>query len=238
MRNIKTRGELTRGRGMTEQQRIVWLPSTPACSQVSHAMQQVSGVCYDGSEQHKEVSNSRTNKDYEDAVMAMQYILPQSPFCPMKKLINVHTGEAADRNVNADEGYKIRLKIIETMTGVDIDKFMFKSKDRAAIMKSESSIKIDNEEIFVDPTLLFQRFIASVQGIACDVDVETAFSYELCTFPLALSENNGHLQEADKPQLANAIWKCIGTCHITQPNCAHRVLDGGSLLHKVVWKKG
>ena len=82
-RSIKTGGGLTRGRGMTEQQRTVRLLSTPVCSQVNHAMQQMPGVCYDGSEQHKEVSNSHPNKDYEDAVMLMQYILPRSPFCPM-----------------------------------------------------------------------------------------------------------------------------------------------------------
>ena len=64
--------------------------------------------------------------------------------------------KVADRNVNADEGCKIGLKIIESMTGVDIDKLMFKKKDRAVIIKYESSIKIDNEEIFVNPRLLFQ----------------------------------------------------------------------------------
>ena len=120
-----------------EQQRTVWPLYTPACSQVNHAMQQVSGVCSDGSEQHKEVSNSHTNKDYEDAVMVIQYILPRNPFCPMKELIKIHTGEVADRNVNADEGYKIGLKIIESMTGADIDKFIFKKKDRAVSMKSK-----------------------------------------------------------------------------------------------------
>ena len=149
----------------------------------------------------------------------------------MKELINIHTREVAGRNVDADEGYKIGLKIIESMTGIDTDKFIFKKKDRDVIMKSESSIKTDNEEIFVDPMLLFQRLIASVQGISCDVDVETAFSYELCIFPLALSENNGYLRETDKPQLANAIWKFIG-------NCVHHVLDEGSLLHKVTLKRG
>ena len=77
----------------------------------------MSGVCYDGSEQHKEISNSRTNKDYKDAVMVMQWILFQSPFCPMKELININIGEVAHTNVNADEGYKIT----ESMTGVDID---------------------------------------------------------------------------------------------------------------------
>ena len=43
----------------------------------------------------------------------------------MKELINIHTGEVTGRNVDADEGYKIGLKIIESMTGVDIDKFIF-----------------------------------------------------------------------------------------------------------------
>ena len=93
MRSIRTRGGLTRGRGMTEQQRTVWSLSTPACSQVNHAMQQVSGVCYHGNEQHKEVSNFLTNENYEDAVMFMQYILPGSPFWPMKELINIYIPE-------------------------------------------------------------------------------------------------------------------------------------------------
>ena len=56
------------------------------------------------------------------------------------------------------------------MTSVGINQFIFKNKDWDA-MTSESSIKIDNEEIFVDPMLLFPRLIASVQGIGCDVDV-------------------------------------------------------------------
>ena len=55
----------------------------------------------------------------------------------MKELINIHTTEAADRNVSADKGYKIGLKIIASMTGVDIDKFIFKKKDWAAIINSE-----------------------------------------------------------------------------------------------------
>ena len=95
----------------------------------------------------------------------MQYILPRGPFCPMKNLINIYTGDIADRNVNADEGYKIGLKIIESMTGNDIDKFIFKIQDQAINMKSEFSIKMHNEEIFVDPVLLFQELIASVQDV-------------------------------------------------------------------------
>ena len=60
MRTKKTHGGLVRARGMTEHQITVWLLSNPAYSQVNHAMEQMSGVCYDENKQHKEVSNSRT----------------------------------------------------------------------------------------------------------------------------------------------------------------------------------
>ena len=44
MRSMKTSGGLTRGRGMTETQRLVWLMGHPVCSEVNNAMQQLTGV--------------------------------------------------------------------------------------------------------------------------------------------------------------------------------------------------
>jgi len=46
MRSMKTNGGLTRGRGMTEQQRLVWLLSMPACAEVNRMMQEFTGVSY------------------------------------------------------------------------------------------------------------------------------------------------------------------------------------------------
>ena len=39
MRSLKTSGGLTRGRGMTELQQIIWILSTPACAKVNLSMQ-------------------------------------------------------------------------------------------------------------------------------------------------------------------------------------------------------
>ena len=46
MRSMKTCGGLTRGRGMTETQRLVWLIAHPVCAEVNNAMQQLTGVQY------------------------------------------------------------------------------------------------------------------------------------------------------------------------------------------------
>ena len=43
MGSLKTSGGLTRGRGLTEQQRLIWLLSMPACAETNHIMQELTG---------------------------------------------------------------------------------------------------------------------------------------------------------------------------------------------------
>ena len=44
MRCVKTSGGLTRGRGMTERQRLTWLLSMPACAEMNRVMLDLTGV--------------------------------------------------------------------------------------------------------------------------------------------------------------------------------------------------
>ena len=43
MRSVKFSGGLTRGRGMTEVERALWVLSLPACVDISYAMQELTG---------------------------------------------------------------------------------------------------------------------------------------------------------------------------------------------------
>ena len=54
MRSVKTTGGLTRGKGMGEVQRTIWLFSTPICAEIKDASRNIIGVSYEASEQHKE----------------------------------------------------------------------------------------------------------------------------------------------------------------------------------------
>ena len=49
MRSIKTHGGLTRGKGMTENQRLVWVLSMPVCASINETVQQFNGVSYETS---------------------------------------------------------------------------------------------------------------------------------------------------------------------------------------------
>ena len=55
MRSIMSIGGLTRGRGLTETQRAQWLLSMPHCVEMNQAMQKLTDVNYQTSEQHKEM---------------------------------------------------------------------------------------------------------------------------------------------------------------------------------------
>ena len=62
MRSLKTSGGLTRGRGMTEHQHLLWLLSRPACAEVNQAMLELTGVNYNTGEQNKDMTKARKVK--------------------------------------------------------------------------------------------------------------------------------------------------------------------------------
>ena len=108
MRSLKATGGLTRGRGMTETQRLVWLLSMKACSEVNLAMQDLTTVNYMTSEQHniiseekkekvhhKDMSKARQRKDMADTGELLNFPIPRNVFNENPTLHNIVTGVTA-----------------------------------------------------------------------------------------------------------------------------------------------
>lgn len=66
MRSIKSRGGLTRGRGVTESVRLQWICSMHKCAAVHDAMTNSTNLKHRTSEQHVELGDTRITRDYED----------------------------------------------------------------------------------------------------------------------------------------------------------------------------
>ncbi|PIK40129.1 hypothetical protein BSL78_23030 [Apostichopus japonicus] len=73
MRSLKTTGGLTRGRGMTDAERARWILSMPACADMNNAMQEVCGIDYHTSSQHKESSEARKERDHKDLFTVISF---------------------------------------------------------------------------------------------------------------------------------------------------------------------
>ena len=103
MHSVKMCGGLTRGRGMSESQRRIWLLSMPVCADVNNAMQNLTGVMYHTSDQHKDTTKARQERDYKDTNKLVTYLSQRNPFSPDPSLRSITTGVVAGKDANADK---------------------------------------------------------------------------------------------------------------------------------------
>ena len=202
MRSIKTTGGLTRGTGMTESQRLMWLPSTPAYAQVNCTMQELTEVSYTSSGQHKNVSKARQDRDMANTLEVLEYLTPRSHFGGNSTLHSIASGITADATVNCDCAQQVDKKVLEGMVGKTTAQYTFKKKDQVFPLSNSNTIEFIDEVIHIDPKLLFQRLVTAGQYKDYLSEV---FQHELFSNPPALFENNFTLREASNATLADAL---------------------------------
>jgi len=234
MRSVKTVGGLTRGRGMNESQRLVWLLSTPSCAEINMAMQNLTALCFSSSEQHKEMSEPRQDKDKKDTDRLLTYLETRNPFDTNPSLRSIATGVEENGSANVDQARQVGDNILSEMVGKRVTQYTFKKKSQVKNLGAKS-VKIEEDTVHIDPKLLFQRLITA--GKYRD-DLPEVFEHELCSYPPALFENKYTLRAANKPVLADALWKLIPKDRSEPNGDIEYVLDGGALLHRLPWKHG
>ena len=82
MRTLNSNGGLTRGIGMTDEQRIVWTMSLPVSSLYNLAMQDFTDTTYASSEQHNAIAQSRVERDASDLEKLSSNLRSCSLFAP------------------------------------------------------------------------------------------------------------------------------------------------------------
>jgi hypothetical protein len=76
----QTNGDLTRGRGLTETQRLVWVLSTPACAEINSAIQELAWVTFTTTKQHKEATSARLASYTSYTQQLLLYLSQKIPF--------------------------------------------------------------------------------------------------------------------------------------------------------------
>lgn len=143
-RSLKTSGGLTRGRGMTEAQRLAWVMSMPACAEVNGAMQNLTDIVNNTSEQHKEATKARQERDHKEAHEIVTFLSLRNPFSADPSLRSITTGIVAEDNVNADKAKEVGEKIPSSLTGKKVYDHSFRRKDEVVTMASKAAVKFDD----------------------------------------------------------------------------------------------
>ena len=130
MRSVKTNGGLTRGKGFTGTQCLVWVLLKPACANINNAMQYVTGV-YEASDQHKDLSKARQTSDVSDTLALVTYLKEKDPFTDNPSLHNIANGMTAQHGVNIEKSREIGCKILESMVGKPVEEFTLSQLSRS-----------------------------------------------------------------------------------------------------------
>ena len=236
MRSLKTTGGLTRGSRMTENQRNIWVMSRPSCAQVNNTMQNLTEIFHKSSEQIKDISNSRIERDSKDLATIKEFLCEHNPFSMHEDLINISNGMHASSNVNVERSKDIGLKILRSMDKQSPTEFSFKQREQAVTLAVKNSMKIKDEIIQINPNLMFQR-LAAIASKSED-SLSNALKFELCTYPTALFDSVDVMKVPKKTQLTDALTSLVKDHSIILNEEVQYVLDGGALLYQIPWKKG
>ena len=145
MISMNTSGGLTRGRGMTEQQRLLWLLSMPACAEVNQAMQELTWVNYTTGEQNKDMRKAIKARDWKDTLAVFQYLQERNPFSNEPSIRNIATGVHAHPIVNVDTARSVGAAILKSMEGKTSDEDTFIRKDQKLSLSAQSHLSISTE---------------------------------------------------------------------------------------------
>lgn len=92
-------------------------------------------------------------------------------------------------------------------------------------------MKVGDKKLSVDPLTLFNRMCIAKQS---EEDMQKFLSYELAPFPMSLFNEDG-MRKGSKSILYTAFSPLPQDFQLPQRSMV--VIDGGYLLHKVVWKR-
>ena len=204
------------------------------CASVHNSMTELTNLQHRTSEQHVELGNSRINHD-NGSDKTTRWFNIYDPFVgeepSLKCLYSRLTASDVD-NINCDQtemiGKEINMKLDVVVTDATI-----KRKDEIRTLEClKVGVKINNENVYVDPKLLFSRLLVIVER---EDNMLKYFKYELTPEPTSLFDN-GAMRKTTKSSLAKFITQDAEEILLT--GFPKFVIDGGALLHKVKWLPG
>ena len=238
MKAVKGRGGLTRGRGMTDSVRALWVGSMHQCATIHSAIDNLTKIEPNGDDHHLDTRASRILRDNSDQCKILSWLESRNPFdISDSRLRCLTTGLASSGadGINCDNVFEVGQTILEKMDGRSFTDVVVRKSDTVRMLSSlSSSMSAPGKSVAIDPNVLFNRLLIIMSRSA---DVKEYFQYELSTEPCSLFSNN-MMRKAPKAQLKNELLRCeldSQVVHCAELHNSVYVIDGGYLLHAVKW---
>ncbi|CAG9820707.1 unnamed protein product [Phaedon cochleariae] len=230
MRTMKSIGGLTHGRGITDSVLTKWTLGMTFLHNVCDVIEDFCGIFSGTTEQHVDMRRSRILRDSKDTEKLINWFNQHYPFPKIDNIMSISSGLVGDERVNCCNAQDIGSIGISNIIGKDFDSVKFKRKDRVIPLGAiNNSITIEEVAVPIDPLLIFHRMCIAKKT---DEELQQYLEYELAPFPLSLFSEEG-MRKGTKSSLYKAFTPLPSDVQFE--NKVH-VIDGGFLLHRVVWQ--
>ncbi|GBM61436.1 hypothetical protein AVEN_179552-1 [Araneus ventricosus] len=184
------------------------------------------------SSEHVDTRPSRIARYNEDAAKLSQWLSEHNPFPKIDVIMSIDSGIVGGIEVNCHLSEEIRRYMISKMMGGKFENVKFKRKGKVVTHTSiNSSVKICNISSVVDPYVLFHRLCMAKQS---DDDLKAFFKFELSPFHILLFTGES-MRKGTKSSLYTSFSPI--TEDVKPEGSQYVVVDGGHLLHKIVWRQ-
>lgn len=150
--------------------------------------------------------SSRMARDHGDAMKVVAFLKERRPFSQESNILqNICTGETSNDKVTVLDTFEIGTKVLNSMEDSNALEYSFRKKNQVITMCKAPKIIVGDEEIQVDPDLLYQRLVTmlSMKGYA---GLQEALKTEMCVYPQMLFESPSSMLPACKYKLADTLW--------------------------------
>ena len=153
----------------------------------------------------------------------------RDPFPETDFIMSISSGLKGNETINCNNAFEIGINSMKRMVGSNFKTIKFKQKDKALSLNAiNCKISVDDETV-IDPTLLLQRISLQIKEQS---DMKQYLQFELALFPMSIF-NNGGMRKTQKSVLYDQFL-ALPKPLLDDSNLIH-VIDGGFLLHKVLW---
>lgn len=232
MRSMHSQGGLTHGRGFSDSVLTKFIATMIVLIDVCNEVEEFCNSSFNTSEQHVDARESRIARDNSDVKKLSAFLEKHNPFPESIHVMSFFSTIVGGSSINCHKAYEVGMRAAKSIIGNTFGSIKFQRKTKVLSLKTvNSSIKVNGEKITINPLLLFQRISLQIKNID---DMRDNLKYELAPFPLALFTDNGF-----KKNSKSDFYKCfIHTNELPNSNkTIVNVIDGGFLLHKVIWQK-
>lgn len=235
MRTIHTGAQgLSHGRGMTSSVMTRFLKGMPYAIEIMNQLEDYVNIKWESSDQHVDLTPARQKRDTSDKDIFKAWLRAHNPFIRSPKLQSLSTGLVGDANTDCHKAISKGLASMASMIGFNAENYKYsKSNTVQTLVSTGPTVDLDGETKTVNTALLFQRIAAVMMNDPSTI--KNSLLFELAPFPMTLFNDKGIMREPKKSELYDCLTPSpFNLSDLT--GCIY-VVDGGFLLHKVLWKE-